>query len=82
MELQFRSTSPGWQNTAYRIIFASNTRSGRVFDIILLLAIVLSVLTVMLDSVQSIRAELGCIYRQSNGGLPACFCWSIWRGDW
>ena len=59
MELQPRSTAPGWQNTAYRIIFESDTRSGRVFDIVLLVAIVLSVATVMLDSVRTIRAEFG-----------------------
>lgn len=59
MELQPRSTTPGWQHTAYRIIFESDTRSGRAFDIVLLVAIVLSVLTVMLDSVQSIRTEFG-----------------------
>ncbi|RZK21284.1 MAG: ion transporter, partial [Hymenobacter sp.] len=59
MELQPRSTAPGWQHTAYRIIFESDTRSGRVFDIVLLVAIVLSVGTVMLDSVRAIRAEFG-----------------------
>jgi voltage-gated potassium channel len=59
MELQPRSTSPGWQSTAYRIIFESDTRSGRIFDIVLLVAIVLSVATVMLDSVLTIRTEYG-----------------------
>jgi voltage-gated potassium channel len=43
MELEPRSTKPGWQYTAYRIIFESDTRSGRVFDIVLLAAILLSV---------------------------------------
>ncbi|RYY20086.1 MAG: ion transporter [Cytophagaceae bacterium] len=59
MELQPRSTAPGWQNTTYRIIFESDTRSGRAFDIVLLVAIVLSVATVMLDSVQTVRTEFG-----------------------
>jgi len=59
MELQPRSTAPGWQRTAYRIIFESDTRAGRTFDIGLLLAIVLSVLTVMLDSVEPIQRLLG-----------------------
>lgn len=55
MHLQPRSTAPGWQATAYRVIFESDTRAGRAFDIALLVAIVLSVLTVMLDSVEEIR---------------------------
>jgi voltage-gated potassium channel len=59
MELQPRSTAPGWQRTAYRVIFESDTRAGRAFDIGLLLAIVLSVLTVMLDSVEPIQRLLG-----------------------
>jgi voltage-gated potassium channel len=64
MELQPRSTAPGWQHTAYRIIFESNTRAGRAFDIVLLVAILLSVLTVMLDSVQHIRVEFGEYLRE------------------
>jgi voltage-gated potassium channel len=64
MELQPRSTAPGWQHTAYRIIFESDTRAGRAFDIVLLVAILLSVLTVMLDSVQHIRVEFGEYLRE------------------
>jgi voltage-gated potassium channel len=59
MELQPRSTAPGWQYTAYRIIFESDTRAGRAFDIGLLAAILLSVLTVLLDSVEEIRQQFG-----------------------
>lgn len=39
----------------WRIIFLSDTRAGQVFDIILLLLIGASVLTVMLESVPSLR---------------------------
>ena len=63
MELQPRSTVPGWQHTAYRIIFESDTRSGRAFDIVLFIAIILSVLTVMLDSVRAFRAEFSGFLR-------------------
>ncbi len=57
MDIQPRDSDSGWRNTAYRIIFESDTRSGRVFDIVLLFAIVLSVGTVMLDSVRAINQE-------------------------
>lgn len=51
--------TPSWRQTAYQIIFESDTQAGRTFDIVLLLAIVLSVLAVMLESVRSIAAEYG-----------------------
>jgi voltage-gated potassium channel len=41
----------------WRIIFLSDTRAGRLFDVVLLWMIGLSVLVVALESVQSIRAE-------------------------
>ncbi len=39
----------------YIIIFGTNTRPGRIFDIVLLILIFLSVVTVLLESVKSIR---------------------------
>lgn len=59
MKIEPRSTTPGWQLSFYRVIFESDTRAGRLFDAALLVAIVLSVLTVMLDSVHSITAQYG-----------------------
>ncbi|GAB3638171.1 ion transporter [Hymenobacter arcticus] len=59
MQLQPRSAGPGWQNTAYRVIFESDTRAGRASDIGLLAAILLSVGTVLLDSVEEIRQQFG-----------------------
>jgi voltage-gated potassium channel len=43
----------------YEIIFESDTPAGKLFDVILLGAIVLSVLAVLLESVQSIRQDFG-----------------------
>ncbi len=43
----------------HEIIFEADTQAGKLFDILLLVAIVLSVLVVMLDSVASIKAEYG-----------------------
>ena len=63
MEIRPRDSAPGWKRTAYRVIFESDTRAGRAFDIVLLAAIVLSVATVMLDSVRSINAEYGPVLR-------------------
>lgn len=49
----------GTKLKVYEIIFESDTSAGRAFDIGLLIAIVLSVVVVMLESVQSIKAQWG-----------------------
>ena len=59
MTIAPRSTAPGWQHTFYRVIFESDTRAGRTFDIILFFSIILSVLAVVLDSVLAIHALYG-----------------------
>ena len=46
-----------WRDKWYIIIFQHGTPAGRLFDIILLTAILLSVLAVILESVPSIRAS-------------------------
>ena len=48
-----------WQSTLHEIIFEADTHSGKIFDIILIIIILLSVLTVMLDSVKEINLDHG-----------------------
>ncbi len=43
----------------YTVIFEADTRAGKAFDVLLILAIVASVLVTVLDSVASIRSEYG-----------------------
>jgi len=50
-----------WQNKVHEVIFEANTPTGKWFDIALIIAIVLSVVTVMLDSVLAIRTQYGNI---------------------
>lgn len=59
----YRPTPPetGWRKRLYTIIFEADTRAGRRFDQLLLIAIVASLLTVMLESVASIRASHGTL---------------------
>lgn len=47
----------GWRLTLYTIIFEADTRAGRLFDLALIAAIVVSVCVVVLDSVQSIAVR-------------------------
>jgi voltage-gated potassium channel len=44
-----------WRERWYEIIFEADTRAGKLFDVLLLLAILLSVLVVMCESVDTIR---------------------------
>jgi voltage-gated potassium channel len=51
-----RSECEGWRSYLYKYIFESSTPVGKYFDITLIVAIVLSVIVVMLDSVHSISS--------------------------
>lgn len=48
-----------WRLRLHEIIFEADTPAGKLFDILLILAIILSVVAVMFDSVTEIRAEHG-----------------------
>ncbi|MFL6590663.1 MAG: ion transporter [Chthoniobacterales bacterium] len=54
---------PAWKHRLYSIIFESDTRAGKAFDVGLLIAIGLSITAVMLDSVESVRAEHSLLLR-------------------
>lgn len=52
----------GWRQRCYIIIFEAETKAGRRFDVLLLWAIVVSVSTVILDSVIQIHNRFGHIF--------------------
>lgn len=51
-----------WQQQLHEIIFGYTTPAGKLFDILLLWAILLSVLAVMLESVKALDAEYGRLF--------------------
>jgi len=57
------SEEPGvlaaWQRKLHEIIFEAETPAGKAFDVVLLIAILVSVVAVMLDSVESIASQRG-----------------------
>src|SRR5277367_4892808 len=57
----------------YEIIFGHETFAGRLFDIILLTLILLSVLAVLLESVRSIRETYGGYLKVAEWGFTAFF---------
>ncbi len=48
-----------FKETLHEIIFEADTRSGKLFDIVLILSIILSVVAVMLDSIGEINKQFG-----------------------
>lgn len=48
-----------WRSWLYEVIFEADTAAGKAFDVVLLWSILLSVAAVLLESVESIRADYG-----------------------
>jgi voltage-gated potassium channel len=71
-ELLGKPTS-GWRHIVYIVIFEADTRAGKRFDQWLIALILLSVFTVVLDSVASIRAEHGSTLRALEWVFTAIF---------
>jgi voltage-gated potassium channel len=57
----------------HQIIFEADTPEGRLFDLLLLLAIVSSVVVVLLESVASVRAQAGPTLRALEWGFTILF---------
>jgi voltage-gated potassium channel len=64
---------PAWKRWLYVIIFESDTPAGKAFDVALLLAIGLSIIVVMLESVNAIRAEHAQLLRTLECIFTALF---------
>jgi voltage-gated potassium channel len=62
-----------WRERLHEIIFEAETPAGKAFDLALLVCIVASVATVMLESVSSIRAQYGTILRALEWGFTILF---------
>ncbi len=53
---------PKLRKQLFEVVFGTDTPAGKLFDIVLLWAIVLSVLSVMLESVKEVKAEYETIF--------------------
>ncbi len=54
----------GWKEKLHEIIFGAETFAGKAFDELLITSIIISVIVVMLDSVNSINSEYGVLLHQ------------------
>ena len=55
----FGKPASGWRRRLFRIVFESDTTPGRIFDTVVIVAIVLSIAAVIADSVESVRTQHG-----------------------
>ena len=70
---RFGRPESGWRLRLYTIIFEADTRAGRLFDIVLITAILASVGVVIADSVQSIAREHGRLFDALEWGFTTIF---------
>ncbi len=61
------------RHRTYAVIFGQETRPGRIFDILLIVVILASVLVIMLESVASVRAEYGSQLRGAEWFFTVLF---------
>jgi voltage-gated potassium channel len=62
-----------WRLRVYTVIFESDTGAGRLFDLVLILTILASVIVVILDSVQSISARHEMLFDVLEWGFTLLF---------
>lgn len=60
--IRFGRPEPGWRESVYTIVFEADTRAGRIFDLTLIGAILLSVTAVVLSSVDAIEARYSTLF--------------------
>ncbi|HEU4373849.1 MAG TPA: ion transporter, partial [Telluria sp.] len=70
---EFGKPPEGWRRRLYNVIFEADTKAGRTFDIALVIAILLSILVVVLDSVPSINARHDIVMNRLEWGITLLF---------
>ena len=68
-----RPAEPGWRFRLHEIVYEADTPGGKLFDVLLLTAIVTSVAAVMLESVPSMRARHGAALLRVEWGFTILF---------
>lgn len=58
-----RPSKNSWRREWFDIVFESHTKAGKTFDVILLIAIITSVITIALESVSSLREHFALGFR-------------------
>ncbi len=69
----FGRPATGWRLRLYTVIFEADTRAGRAFDVTLIVAIVVSVAVVVLDSMAAVHARHAELLMALEWGFTALF---------
>jgi voltage-gated potassium channel len=72
-DARFGKPAHGWRRTFFSVIFESESRAGRLFDLILIAVIVASVTVVILDSVSAINERAGRVFNVLEWIFTALF---------
>lgn len=67
------SPQKDWRHKLYVIIYEADTRAGKLFDVILLWLIVLSVVLVMLESVEDINTRYHALFNSAEWVITLLF---------
>jgi voltage-gated potassium channel len=59
MDSSYQKPQTNLRRKLHELIFEADTRAGKLFDVILIVIIIISVVAVMLDSIQSINEQYG-----------------------
>jgi len=62
-----------WRTKIYEVIFEADTPSGKLFDVLLIVAILLSVTVVFLESIEVLKNEYGRIFYALEWGFTILF---------
>src|SRR5210317_2358772 len=52
-----------WQKKLHEIIFGANTKSGKLFDVVLFYVIIASIILVMLESIKELDAKFHLLFK-------------------
>ncbi len=63
----------GWRNRLHEIIFEADTKAGKVFDVSLLILIILSVVLVMLESIDEYNNRYNELFEKLEWGITIFF---------
>ena len=72
-EMLYGKPADGWRLRLYNIIFESDTRAGRAFDVTLIWVILASLAVVMLDSIASIHSRHNVLLTTLEWGFTLLF---------
>ena len=72
--MQFSATTfKDWKSRLHTVIFESNTRAGKMFDVVLLFLIILSILVVLVDSMDEYHNRFGNIFYSIEWAFTVLF---------